>query len=521
MLELVNRDRANPNGAASRLGIDLNQGLASGTISTTAKQPLAFNFLLNDAAQGHSQWMLDNDVFSHTGEGGTNSRQRMANAGYSFTGSWRSGENLAYNGTSGTLNVTSTLTSQQNGLFESESHRTNILGSDFREIGISALTGEFEGLNALITTQNFAKTGTAVFLTGVAYDDATLNDDFYTVGEGLSGITVTAIRNDNAQSFSTTTYDSGGYQLALDPGTYEISFSGGTLSNTFQRYVTITDRNIKLDLATDLSSALQPLRVQGQPQVQSSSTSAFIAWDRVTSVVSSFQLDTTNLTASTTSIGRLIEDTNWQLQTTGDLNNDGQDDVLLRNLISGQNLLWEMTPFGEAIAAERLIGRDVADPNWSLSGTGDFNNDGKTDIVLRNETADQIVAWYMNSDGTIQSESLVGRGFGDNNWKIEATADFNSDGQTDILLNNALSGQTLLWTMNGSNIASEALLGRTVADQNWKIEGAKDFNNDGITDVFWRHSSGQGLLWTMQSATQIGQEQLISNVPDSTSQLVL
>ncbi len=518
MLELVNRDRATPNAAASRLGITLNQGLASGSISPTAKQPLAFNFLLIDAARGHSQWMLNNDVFSHSGVGGSNWQQRMASAGYSFVGNWESGENLAFSGINNLQSVTTALASQHNGLFTSTVHRPNLLSNDFREIGIAAITGEFEGSNALITTQDFARTGTAAFLTGVAYDDGITNDDFYTVGEGLSGITVTATPTDNSQPFSTTTYGSGGYQLALTPGTYEISFSGGALSNTYQRYITITDRNVKLDLVTDLPTALQPLRIQGQTP---SRNNVFIAWDTETSVVSSFNIDATNLTASTTSIGRIIEDTNWKLQTIGDLNGDGQDDVLLRHFAAGQNLLWQMTPFGEAIAAERVIGRNVADPNWSLSGTGDFNGDGQIDIILRNETADQIVAWYMNLDGTIQSESLVGRGFGDNNWKIEATADFNNDGQTDILLNNALSGQTLLWTMTGSNITSEALVGRTITDQDWKIEGAKDFNNDGITDLFWRHSSGQGLLWTMQSPTQIGQEQIIANVPDGKSQLVL
>jgi hypothetical protein len=54
ILELINRARANPGAEAARLGIDLNQGLAAGTISTAAKQPLAFNPLLIDAARGHS-----------------------------------------------------------------------------------------------------------------------------------------------------------------------------------------------------------------------------------------------------------------------------------------------------------------------------------------------------------------------------------------------------------------------------------------------------------------------------------
>lgn len=519
MLELVNLARANPSAIAASFAIDLNQGLASNTLSPLAKQPLAFNFNLIDAARGHSQWMLSTDTFSHTGAGGSNYHQRMSQAGYSFSGNSTSGENISLNRSGGSINVTQAIASQHAGLFKSSGHRSNLLNDRFRDIGIGAVQGTYQGLNALATTQNFARSGNTVFLTGVVFNDGVVNDDFYTVGEGLGGVTVKAVRTDNAQQFSTTTYGSGGYHLALNPGTYQVSFSGGGLGSTFQRYVTVSDRNLKLDLATDLTGARQPLRIQGQP---SAFRSAMLAWDTLTSMVSTFRIDSGSRTAIATPIGRTIEDTHWRLQTTGDLTGDGQDDVLLRNFASGQNLLWQMTPFGEAIAAERLIGRVVPDPHWSLSGTGDFNRDGRTDILLRNEAADQIVAWYLNRDGTIHSESLVGRGFGSNNWKIEATADFNGDGQADILLRNAGAGQTLLWTMNGAAIASEALVGRPVSGTAWQLEGAKDFNGNGTIDLFWRHTStGQGLLWLMQSPTQIGQELLIANVPTGVSQLVL
>src|SRR5688500_11676554 len=85
LVELINRARANPAAEASRLGIALNEGVpAEDTISTAAKQPLAINPYITDAARKHSQWMIDNDTFSHTGAGGTSPHQRMANAGYSF-----------------------------------------------------------------------------------------------------------------------------------------------------------------------------------------------------------------------------------------------------------------------------------------------------------------------------------------------------------------------------------------------------------------------------------------------------
>ena len=65
MLELINRARMDPAGEAARQGISLNQGLAAGTISTAPKQVLAMNDQLVVAADNHSKWMLQYDVFSH------------------------------------------------------------------------------------------------------------------------------------------------------------------------------------------------------------------------------------------------------------------------------------------------------------------------------------------------------------------------------------------------------------------------------------------------------------------------
>ncbi|MEO0534037.1 MAG: CAP domain-containing protein [Cyanobacteria bacterium P01_A01_bin.123] len=251
MLELVNRARSNPNAEAAQYGIGLNQGLPSGTISGSSKQPLAFNFDLIDSSRNHSQWMLNTDTFSHTGAGGSSAGDRMRSAGYDFTGSWTWGENISWRGTTGTPNVTAYVGTQHEGLFKSSGHRTNILNDNFKEIGIGIRTGEFQGYNAVMATQNFAKSGSSTFLTGVAFDDGVTDDDFYTVGEGLGGIQVKATRQSDNAVFSTNTYGSGGYQVALTPGKYDVTFSGGGLSQAVNKTVTINSKNVKLDLDTD------------------------------------------------------------------------------------------------------------------------------------------------------------------------------------------------------------------------------------------------------------------------------
>src|ERR1700712_5544630 len=78
LVELINRGRANPAAEAARYNVALNEGLAAGTISTPAKQPLAINPFLTDGARGHGQWMLAHNTFSHTGANGSNPGARMS-----------------------------------------------------------------------------------------------------------------------------------------------------------------------------------------------------------------------------------------------------------------------------------------------------------------------------------------------------------------------------------------------------------------------------------------------------------
>ena len=255
MLELINRARSNPNAEAVRYGLaDLNQGLPSGTITSDSKQPLVFNLLLIDSARKHSQWISDNNTFSHTGAGGSDPGQRMSAAGYNFTGFWDWGENIAWQGTTGTPNVGQFIADEHRSLFLSNGHRKNILKDNFREIGIGAIEDTFttpnRTYNAVITTQKFAHSGSSIFLTGVAFDDLVIDDSFYNIGEGLSGIEVTATRQSNNQTFTTHTMAAGGYQLALIPGTYDVTFSQNEAQIGSTYSIIIDDQNVKLDLDT-------------------------------------------------------------------------------------------------------------------------------------------------------------------------------------------------------------------------------------------------------------------------------
>jgi FtsP/CotA-like multicopper oxidase with cupredoxin domain len=149
----------------------------------------------------------------------------------------------------------------------------------------------------------------------------------------------------------------------------------------------------------------------------------------------------------------------------------------------------------------------VPDFNWKIVGTGDFNGDGKVDILWRNGTSGENVLWYMNGVTFVSYEFLLSAT--DPNWDIAGTGDFNGDGKVDILWRNGTSGENVVWYMNGPTYASYKHL-LSVTDPNWKIVGTGDFNRDAKIDILWRHEiSGDNAIWYMNGATYVSYEFLL------------
>ena len=208
-----------------------------------------------------------------------------------------------------------------------------------------------------------------------------------------------------------------------------------------------------------------------------------------------------------------VADLNWQIISTADFNRDGNADILWRNRATGENAIWQMNSTGYQTG---YFLTTVADVNWRLLDTGDFNGDGTADLVWRNQATGQNAIWQMNSF-SIQTTALITT-VADVNWQIVSTADFDNDGKTDLLWRNRTTGENAIWQMNGFATKSTFLL-TTVTDTNWQVAGTADFNNDGIADLVWRHrTTGQNALWQMNS-TGLQTSTFITTVADSNWQI--
>lgn len=281
MLEMINRARTDPAGEFDELiqnastdtafdpnvtsairffdvDLDLFQSQLSGYTSVA---PLAWNDNLAQSAQTHTELMVAEDTQSHNLPGEPGLLERFQNAGYDnirliAENIFAFAENPLYAHAGFYIDWGY----GPGGIQDPAGHREAILNGTFTEIGISwvAETDPSTSVGPFLTTQHLGtRWDYEAQLLGVVIDD-TDNDDFYDIGEGLGGVTITATGTSGEGTYVTTSWDSGGYQMVLPDGTYTVVFSGGALGGTVTTTVTIDGENVKVDAEADDAVAPPP-----------------------------------------------------------------------------------------------------------------------------------------------------------------------------------------------------------------------------------------------------------------------
>jgi hypothetical protein len=141
-------------------------------------------------------------------------------------------------------------------------------------------------------------------------------------------------------------------------------------------------------------------------------------------------------------------DPSWKAIDTGDFNGDGTSDILWQNT-SGAVTIWLMNGTHAAVGATYTV-----DPSWHAIATGDFNGNNMSDILWQN-TNGAATIWLMEgASPTLYYgvPSPVGGPIYDVNpsWHAVGTGDFDGDGKSDIIWQNT-SGTTTIWQMDSFN----------------------------------------------------------------------
>jgi len=196
-------------------------------------------------------------------------------------------------------------------------------------------------------------------------------------------------------------------------------------------------------------------------------------------------------------------DLNDQLVGSGDFNNDGHPDLVFHNASTGATTIW-LEGGATGLTKQSVVTVQASgNLHFQAAAVGDFNSDGNPDIMFRNAldvNTDPVNAgtdpvWVFS--GTTRTNVVFLPQATNNAWSVSGTGDFNQDHNTDVYFHNATTGQNAVWLLDGAFHRTDVvLLASNNPTTTFRAQAVLDLDNAGSPDIVFRSpNTGQNAVW--------------------------
>ena len=167
--------------------------------------------------------------------------------------------------------------------------------------------------------------------------------------------------------------------------------------------------------------------------------------------------------------------------------------------------------FADLSGDERNAVINANNYRYELVGTGDFNGDGRDDVILRNNMPGTVSGETITGSGDVfifltdtrenviegnrPAEGIIYTGCVTDGWEIVGFGDFNGDGTDDILLSDGLN--LAGWQMEDGARTRDWSFGSLT--DGWKFAGVGDFDADGTDDILLADPDNNLAAWTVKN----------------------
>ncbi len=303
--------------------------------------------------------------------------------------------------------------------------------------------------------------------------------------DGAPNSTITVIAT-NAQNISVAQQYSGLGDNAFSGATAEDRFIGVQWPAGIQQLQIVSNSLMEIDHVQYIAPSLGVMYTRDR--MNAGGTSDLVWHNPSTGQVSIWFM---NGLTKTGGLATATAPLTWNFQGLGDLDGDGDSDILWKNSATNLFHVWLMN--GQVVSTNSQVQNSTAvASNFQVLGIADFNGDRKADVLIRNNNDATMIMWLMNGNTRVAGQFIQvpgGQPWAAPGWDYMGTGDFNGDGRQDILWRNATSGSVAGWLMNGFSPIESAVVGNaSPVTSEWAIGAVGDLNGDGRADIIWRNT---------------------------------